>query len=480
MTMDNNNNNRTTAVEIIYHLDNKNFAKVRRLVSQEPQILWKPVRSFGATIMHHVTKSLVLEQYAGNMPLSSTTNSSSRTGAVAAATAAGFQQQQQQNLYLFRQPWMMQRGSANTNTIDMWQWLLQQAATASPESFTRAHDRAGETVLDYFWGAWLSPSPARQKSFPFLQDMVQAIETVVNDPIMLKGVLVVDSLLLAEASSSEASPRRLLSLVNVSQVVKVARFWRALTLLCQAASFLPPLVYLSLTGSCPAPVAQLVVALAPHSQLCSGLGVYYNNKSTVLCRQPLSARKSLRNKKRLKPDRYYDAQKQQYLEKEDDEEEPCSKLLPLHLWAVSPNPSDPDHNGLLPSLLRAYPKAAMMGAAPDGRLPLHTALEHGKLLHDIALLWQMAPETLAVHDPLQPDLPPVALLVQACRKQSLRSKRDVQKRNPNVSLAEWLDTSRDGGERRNKAVDSEHLTHIYSMLRADPLVLAMGGRETVS
>jgi hypothetical protein len=296
--------------------------------------------------------------------------------------------------------------------MDWWQWIVEHAAAKQPEMFFRAQDTGGETCIDLFLENWLSPSNKKRALFPFVNRFATCLDEVISSKDLMKELQ--SELLLPDDCFLHPLPTN-----DASNVTVVARFWRAFTKLCHAADpSLPMVPFLAQTGCCPEAVARLAIQLYPDQ---------------------------LEHKNEL-------------------------QHLPIHMWAVSPNPvQEEDRDGLLRPLLEAFPKAATIKDL-DGRLPVHLALEHGKSLEQIHLLWSMVPQVLYVKDPII-ELPCCGLVSLACRKQSSQVRKGLQKRHRNMSLNDWLDLSRDGGDRYQEEMKCEHLTHIYQVVRAYPMAL---------
>ena len=122
---------------------------------------------------------------------------------------------------------------------------------------------------------------------------------------------------------------------------------------------------------------------------------------------------------------------------------------------------------LLP-LLKAHPDAALVRDL-DGRLPIHHALHCGKPIRQVNILWRAAPAGLYIPDPIK-GLNVVVLITLAARKEKMLALRDLDRRNPSVSLHDWLDSRRDTDNVR-RVLDVQVVDAVYNVLRAYPEIL---------
>lgn len=292
-------------------------------------------------------------------------------------------------------------------STDWWKWILTQASSVQPEKFFRAQDHGGESCLDIFMSSWLTDEEERDTQMSFTDAVEEALETKED---------------LRKAVADPDLRSRLESFKNQSTrdkaVVQVARVYQALAMMCQAADPSIPVVhFLAQIGSCPEPFARIAVAVAPADV-----------------------------------HRLHDG------------------YLPIHLWAVSPRCADSDKDGMIRPLLEAYPDSALSGIIDDqGRLPIHSALEHGKQLDKIKILWETHPSMLSVFDPIS-ELPCCALVALACRRATRFMRRNFERRSKSLSLSEWLETTRDI-ERLEDNIKAEQLSYIYEVLRAFPSIV---------
>jgi len=387
-------------------LRRKDFSKVESILSglngkdAASKILWRPIRS-GMTCMHIATRCMLSEQYYGGCG----------------------------------------------NDKDWWRWILDRASPS--DGFGEARDRSGETCFDVFFATWLNPPIGASCGFRNFEASLETVLEGNNDHLRSLRDWVLRQLP-NQPSHHQRHCSALIFPTNKHEQV-VARFWRALELMCRAAAavlgedgtdcgdetrpFVSVLHVLARYNACPGPtVSRLVVSLFPEAA-------------------------------RMAP-------------------------LPLHLW-VSGAPCsssfssslrrhDRDGDGLLAPLLEAYPEAAgslvkncssirLGGSA--GRYPLHVALYQGKPLRQVEHWVRAYPRILGVVDTAHSQLPTWALVALSMRHEQRRWSRNLQRRQPDVSLFDWLD-SNNRVEQEQHDLECVHLDVLYGVVRALPQALS--------
>ena len=371
------------------------------------------------------------------------------------------------------------------SSVDLWRFLLEKAAAANDSSnngdnkFLIQRDKSGETCLDIFMNSWLAPPIGSSTVF---RSFAASLELLLEETDRIQR--------LRDWIHKELYPTNgnCCSFPNSDPHINmVARFWRAFELICRAATRnsrqfhpnhdssswsngppCPILPLLACLGSCPGPIAHLVVTIFPHQAQTAVPAVLMSPKQQQQQQCLLSTLGKSRNNENNKDS--------------DDvtagittaRRRIAIRTLPLHLWAQSRNPSDPDRDNLLSTLLQVYPHAIMYADDTSHRLPLHWALECGKPLHSIPHLWMSHPHVLQVMDPVT-HLPPFCLTAMAVRKEERACHRSLEKRGPSVSLHEWLsernERDRHEFEPRLNAAAAARLTVLYEMIRAYPATL---------
>lgn len=404
-------------------------------------ILWMPV-SCGMTALHVAARMLVWVQYVGDDDAHQPWNMRFVANVVERQLA-----QRQSRLQNVPYPC-----TTNTAARNWWRWLVQQASQTDQarRNLVRKRDSGGDSVFDTFWATWAHPTPSTAGAGrtvtdygtrpappppPFVARFPAALDQVLASPRHL------NLLQICIQRQRQASIQNITFAMDETipdAVYIVARFWWALTILLDGArgenvqssanareskvastpTVLPIVPFLASTGSCPERLARLVVCLFPE-QL-----------SYIV---------------------------------------PDTGATVLHLWAAAPNPIHEERDGMLIPLLRTCPALAAV-KDKQGRLPIHVALHWNKAMSDVRALWEHAPHTVHVPDPLKPTLPLVVLVTLTARKQKMNTLRALERRNPAVSLAEWLDATRDT-ETLQGTLQCQLLSSIYDVLRTFPQAL---------
>ena len=382
-------------------------------------LLWEPIRS-RRSAMHVASRSFLGEQY--------------QPGSSSGSTCSF---------------WASSSIERKAICSDLWRWILQQASPSKGRLLTD-RDKSGETCLDIFLSSWLAPpigSPRKFRSFE------KSLNQVISEPESL-------NLLRSWITEQLHHNKETLPVPCRPHIDIVARFWRALEVICRAAELgdvddfsmqCAVLPLLARLGSCPEPIARLVVSLFPEqARIRTAAALPSVSADQRLLRHSKSASASS------------PAISGAYI-----------GSLPLHLWAQSPNPSDPDRDSLLAVLIQAHPDGL---ACVDGnqRLPLHIALESGKFLHNLHRLWESHPHVLHAPDPVT-QLPVFCLTALALKREQRTVARATEKRGPSVSLYEWLTehnthrAERDVCQHDPRA--AARLSVLYRVVRAHPAAL---------
>lgn len=313
-------------------------------------------------------------------------------------------------------------GKACINRRNDWHWILKQATQNQRhrKMFITLRDSGGDSVLDTFWNSWSDPCKVpllgdtnEQSHVPlYLRCFADSLNKVLDDPEKLTQVGN-----LVDQYEEGCEGKSFLNETSRDDVYLVTRFWLACRLVLDNASggegILP---FLASYGSCPEGMARLSIALQPHqiSQI-----------------------------------------------------DPEGRTL-MHVWAQARKPVHAERDGMLAPLLKAYPNASLV-KDNNGRLPIHHALHCGKPIHQINILWRAAPASLYVPDPIK-GLNVVVLITLAARKEKMLVLRDLDRRNPSVSLHDWLDSRRDTDSVR-RVLDVQVVDAAFNVLRAYPEIL---------
>lgn len=506
---------RTLVREVHGYIRSKNFDALAQVLQKEDDdtngneeeinknnninnLLWETATS-NWTALHVAARSMMNEQYyhRGASVSSGGSSSSSTSHIIGITRGASCNNNRVYNIGILQVP--ANNGHQRLrcgccSRCDPWKWLLQQAALSSSadslSSFSDgswlARDKGGETCFDIFFASWLSSTDPLALSFQRSLNEVLKKDSLISE---------LRNWILATTTTTQVvAPNNINNINNNNNnpqhrhhVEVVFRVWKAMELLCRAAAtttvissnknnnnsccFFAIVPFLARLGSSPERIARLALALFPEQAwtpcrpqrmiVCKNS----NNKTTTKAAAAAPPPSSV----------------------------PSNSTLPLHIWAQSPNPPDPDLNGLLLVLLETYP-AAVQCADEKGRLPLHWALDqqHGrhssgnrrsigrsnKPFHTIPQLWQTHLKVLGVVDGIT-QLPCFALAAVAAGRVERRSSNQAHRttRQPAVSLHDWLQTNNISSTSpfvKNKERNDQNcqaLTVIFQMVRTLPVAL---------
>lgn len=401
-------------------LKEKQFSKLEDLLRDcspeyAAEILWRPIRRGSSlTCMHIASRCMLSEQFHG----------------------------------------------CENRQVDWWRWILEKASSSSSGAAPRdggdvcddgnyffdARDKSGDTCFDVFFATWLNPPIGAARIF---RNFETSVEMILKSPTHVASLRNWIRRELPKQAFSTIYSTTFRLPADVHEQV-VARFWRALELLCRAAS--------SSASGCDTNGSE-ATALMDLSRPFNGVLqtlARLNSCSQVIARLAIAL---------------FPEQAQQ------------AEPLPLHIW-VSSNADlsacflNSDDDGILVPLLKAYPDAARtlmrdghssrMGGI-EGRYPLHVALYQGKPLRQVMHWVRAFPGVLEKID-AQSNLPTFALVALAIKHEARMSARKRQKRQPDVSLYDWLD-SYNRQEQQDSFQDCSHLSILYQVIRGFPQAL---------
>ena len=327
---------------------------------------------------------------------------------------------------------------------DPWKWILS-VASESLEPNWLARDKGGDTCVDIFFSSWMA-----RNGNDLAKSFQKSLGKILDDKDLQKEL----RMWLVEQERRNTSMAMPIQLPSNSHVENVARVWTAMELLAKAMApnknnnSFAVVPFLAGLGSCPDEIALLAVTIFPEQAWTPSPSLQTQLRTDTETETYATTTRP--------PDTYT-----------------RGVTLPLHLWAQSPNPPDPDNTGILP-LLKAYPNAVKC-TDETGRLPLHWALAEGNKPFDkIYYLWKDNCLVLGEIDPVT-RLPCFAMAAIAADRADREQSNGKQRRGMAVSLHDWLQTSITNNPFVKDEEGDDHscliLTVLYEMLRDYPVAL---------